>query len=460
MMVVECHVSPSVKFSMLVPDSVSAGLGSSVILPCGLSPSYDAKTFEVRWYRNEDYSNPILLYQNLKVQESAGDPQYRGRASLIGKLEKGNASLKLENLTLADRGEYMCNVEGTQWYDRANVSLVVKVLGALPVLSFTGAGEWTNVTCASDRWSPQPTLIWRDKRGQELRSRNIYYITGRLHCIKERRTGAMYCEILENNLLPSVRALKMGRGWVFQHDNDPKHTARITKEWLRSEGLVSVRSWLLFSASESEWISCSVVSSDGEVKEGRVRPIKASMETPAMSRVNPTFHVSRLKPYLCAPGSRPANPPPARMIGGSPAYTVNRILDSDRVRGHVQYLVDWEGYRLEERSWVPAARILDPDLFRAFQRDRAAGDRAAGLGTSGAAPNGGGPQPSAEERLKVWNKLKDHKEKLTVDPGTCKTLLTMTEDGTGVYLGKLDLYHIAQSDSFPPALSKEEFSSG
>ncbi|KAI4886561.1 hypothetical protein NFI96_005076, partial [Prochilodus magdalenae] len=56
--------------------------------------------------------------------------------------------------------------------------------------------------------------------------------TGRLHCIKERMTGAMYCKILGNNLLPSVRALKMGRGWVFQHDNDPKHTARITKEWL------------------------------------------------------------------------------------------------------------------------------------------------------------------------------------------------------------------------------------
>jgi len=42
----------------------------------------------------------------------------------------------------------------------------------------------------------------------------------------------MYCEILRNILLPSVRALKMGLGWVCQHDNDPKHTARITKEWL------------------------------------------------------------------------------------------------------------------------------------------------------------------------------------------------------------------------------------
>ncbi|KAI4894875.1 hypothetical protein NFI96_008647 [Prochilodus magdalenae] len=49
--------------------------------------------------------------------------------------------------------------------------------------------------------------------------------------------GAMYREILANNLLPSVRALKMGRGWVFQHDNDPKHTARATKEWLRRKHL-------------------------------------------------------------------------------------------------------------------------------------------------------------------------------------------------------------------------------
>ncbi|CAM4725053.1 unnamed protein product [Leuciscus chuanchicus] len=66
--------------------------------------------------------------------------------------------------------------------------------------------------------------------------------TGRLHCIKERMTGAMYCEILGNNLLPSVRALKMGRGWVFQHDNDPKHTARITKEWLCTKH-IKVLAW-------------------------------------------------------------------------------------------------------------------------------------------------------------------------------------------------------------------------
>ena len=45
--------------------------------------------------------------------------------------------------------------------------------------------------------------------------------------------GAMYREILANNLLPSVRALKIGCGWVFQHNNDPKHTARATKKHLK-----------------------------------------------------------------------------------------------------------------------------------------------------------------------------------------------------------------------------------
>ena len=45
-----------------------------------------------------------------------------------------------------------------------------------------------------------------------------------------------------DNLLPSVRALKMCRGWVFQHDNDPKHTAKATKEWLKKKH-IKVLEW-------------------------------------------------------------------------------------------------------------------------------------------------------------------------------------------------------------------------
>ena len=54
--------------------------------------------------------------------------------------------------------------------------------------------------------------------------------------------GAMYRDILADNLLPSGRALKMGRGWVFQHDNDPKHTAKAAKEWLKNKH-IKVLEW-------------------------------------------------------------------------------------------------------------------------------------------------------------------------------------------------------------------------
>ncbi len=57
--------------------------------------------------------------------------------------------------------------------------------------------------------------------------------TGQLHRIKGTMDGVMYRR---------ARALKMGRGWVFQHDNDPKHTAKATKEWLKKKH-IKVLEW-------------------------------------------------------------------------------------------------------------------------------------------------------------------------------------------------------------------------
>ena len=54
--------------------------------------------------------------------------------------------------------------------------------------------------------------------------------------------GAIYREILGDNLLPLVRELKMGHGWVFQHGNDPKHTPKATKEQLKKKH-IKVLEW-------------------------------------------------------------------------------------------------------------------------------------------------------------------------------------------------------------------------
>ena len=52
--------------------------------------------------------------------------------------------------------------------------------------------------------------------------------------------GVEYREISSENLLESV---KMGCRWVFQHDNDPKHMAKVTKKWIKQKH-IKVMDWL------------------------------------------------------------------------------------------------------------------------------------------------------------------------------------------------------------------------
>ncbi|KAG2468725.1 TCB1 transposase, partial [Polypterus senegalus] len=66
--------------------------------------------------------------------------------------------------------------------------------------------------------------------------------TGRLFRIKGKMTAAMYRDILDENLLHSALDLRLGRRIIFQQDNDPKHTAKLSKEW-RQDNSVNVLEW-------------------------------------------------------------------------------------------------------------------------------------------------------------------------------------------------------------------------
>ncbi|KAF2348384.1 Transposase Tc1-like, partial [Trinorchestia longiramus] len=65
---------------------------------------------------------------------------------------------------------------------------------------------------------------------------------GKLHIIEGTMTGRKDREILEEQLLPSARSLKLKRGWKFQEDNDPNHTANETKEWLKMKK-INILEW-------------------------------------------------------------------------------------------------------------------------------------------------------------------------------------------------------------------------
>ncbi|KAK6324983.1 hypothetical protein J4Q44_G00043250 [Coregonus suidteri] len=196
-------------FTLVVPHGpILTQINASISLPCELSPIFSAEPLEVCWYRPGNFNRPALLYKDHSIQASM-DPRYWGRVSLTGGLERGNVSLRLERVTLEDRGEYVCHVSSEHWYEKAKVSLT---------LIARGSGGQVNVTCSSVGWSPQPTVTWRNKEGKEIRN---------------------------------------GQEVLYTSD---------------SQGLVSVSSWLLYSRSDSDWLSCTVSLSEEKKRESRILP--------------------------------------------------------------------------------------------------------------------------------------------------------------------------------------------
>uniref|UniRef100_A0AAX7TMI6 Integrase catalytic domain-containing protein n=1 Tax=Astatotilapia calliptera TaxID=8154 RepID=A0AAX7TMI6_ASTCA len=77
----------------------------------------------------------------------------------------------------------------------------------------------------------------------------------------------------------------------------------------------------------------------------------------------------QVKPVLSSPLCPPSRaPPPPRLVDGQLVYNITRIMDSRRRGRGFQYLVDWEGYGIEERFWVPRAAVLDRAMLRDVHR--------------------------------------------------------------------------------------------
>ncbi len=106
----------------------------------------------------------------------------------------------------------------------------------------------------------------------------------------------------------------------------------------------------------------------------RITPVSFHLALPAHYCISPTFHVSLLKPTGGPRGAEDQEEAgdqraPPITIDGEEVYRVREILDSLRWGRIIQYLVDWEVYGPEERSWVNDEDILDPSLTTDFHHD-------------------------------------------------------------------------------------------
>ncbi|KAL7873356.1 hypothetical protein AOLI_G00124270 [Acnodon oligacanthus] len=97
----------------------------------------------------------------------------------------------------------------------------------------------------------------------------------------------------------------------------------------------------------------------------RINEVIYRLDLPPQFRVS----CSLLKPVIAGPLDEVSlgdTPPLPEVTDSAPVYTVQRLLDSRRQGGLLQYKMDWEGYGPEEQCWVPAKDVLDPGLIADF----------------------------------------------------------------------------------------------
>ncbi|XP_061449381.1 chromo domain-containing protein cec-1-like [Rhineura floridana] len=134
---------------------------------------------------------------------------------------------------------------------------------------------------------------------------------------------------------------------------------------------VGDRVWLSTKFLRSQWPSHKLEARNaGPFRiTQQINPVAFRLQLPASFRIHPVFHRSLLTPALPPhPLSSKPLPPPPIQVNGEEEFEVAQILDSRRHRGRLQYLIDWQGYSPEERSWEDATQVHAPRLVQRFHQ--------------------------------------------------------------------------------------------
>ncbi|XP_039544385.1 junctional adhesion molecule-like [Pimephales promelas] len=130
-----------------------APLGSSLVLPCFVDKPLPVKGLEVEW-RRTDSETLVHLFLEGESRPEVQQQDYQDRAHFFtDQIQHGNFSLRLDNLTAEDEGNYTCKVYSQQ--DSGETEVQIKDVERLLVSGSSRSmsaydGEDVTLNCSID----------------------------------------------------------------------------------------------------------------------------------------------------------------------------------------------------------------------------------------------------------------------------------------------------------------------
>ncbi|ROL49704.1 HERV-H LTR-associating protein 2 [Anabarilius grahami] len=176
------EVSCFSEFEITVPRGPVTGFyGEALILPCTFPvDSWDLSSTVITWQCGLDVVHSFYYSRD---QLDRQNPHYVNRTSLfIQEMAGGNASLKLDRVTLQDSGVYTCSISTNTGSQKKSFTVNIAAFYSEPRLQFSMLTDGVNLLVTSDGGYPSPTLQWLMENSD---------ITNRTqtHIMKDTQTG-------------------------------------------------------------------------------------------------------------------------------------------------------------------------------------------------------------------------------------------------------------------------------
>uniref|UniRef100_A0A3Q2D7L5 Ig-like domain-containing protein n=1 Tax=Cyprinodon variegatus TaxID=28743 RepID=A0A3Q2D7L5_CYPVA len=192
-----------------LPQIIKAMLGDDVVLPCHIKASEDPSQITIEWGRPDLKPRFVYVWHNQKEYLTDQNTAYIGRASLFhDKLNDGDVSLKLSNVTHSDNGKYRCyNLKDKTEY------LVQLLVGSVssPGISLAGLDTSSGrviLDCSCAGWYPEPEVIWLHGEGNIISagppetitdSDGVYNVSSRV-TVEKRHNNYFTCRLQQKDI--------------------------------------------------------------------------------------------------------------------------------------------------------------------------------------------------------------------------------------------------------------------
>ncbi|XP_056617156.1 uncharacterized protein zgc:153911 [Triplophysa dalaica] len=173
-----------VEFEITVPSETLIGFyGQALILPCTfqVGSSWDLRSTVITWQRGLDVVHSFYYSRD---QLDRQNPLYAKRTSLFNReMARGNASLRLDGVTMKDAGVYTCSISTNSGSQKKSFGVNIAAFYSEPRLQFSVLNDEVNLLVTSEGGHPSPTLQWLIENTEDITNQT------QTHLAQDKNTG-------------------------------------------------------------------------------------------------------------------------------------------------------------------------------------------------------------------------------------------------------------------------------